>query len=154
MKICEVLNPSVIVPDLSAQSKEEIIDELLSLFKNDKRIIDIDEVKNSVLEREKIMSTGVGHGFGIPHCKTNKVSAILAAFGKTKKPIDFDALDGNPVELVFLLIGKDDLVAPHIKLLSRISLLMNKKEVREKLKLAKTANEIFEIFETEENSIS
>ena len=114
MKICEVLNASTIIPELKATTKDEAIDELLSLFKDDKRVLDLVDVKNSVIEREKIMSTGVGHGFGIPHCKTNKVTEIVAAFGKTKEPIDFEALDGNPVNLIFLLIGKDNLVAPHI----------------------------------------
>ena len=154
MKICEVLSKSTIIPELKATSKEEIIDELLNLYKDDPRIIDINDVKSSVMEREKIMSTGVGHGFGIPHCKTNRVTEILAAFGKTKSPVDFEALDGNPVNLVFLLIGKDNLVAPHIKLLSRISLLMNKDEVRDRLNAATTSEEIYSIFEEEESSIS
>lgn len=154
MKISEALNQSAVIPELKATNKEEAIDELLNIFANDKRVIDLSEIKNSVIEREKIMSTGVGHGFGIPHCKTNKVTEILAAFGKTKEPIDFEALDGNPVNLIFLLIGKDNLVAPHIKLLSRISLLMNKSEVREKLNNAKSAEEIFTIFESEESNIA
>ena len=154
MKICEVLNLSNIIPVLEARSKQEAIDELLGIFKDDPRILDLQEVKNAVMEREKIMSTGVGHGFGIPHCKTNKVTEILAAFGRTKEPIDFDALDGNPVNLIFLLIGKDNLVAPHIKLLSRISLLMNKSEVHNQLNEASTAEQIYDIFNREESKIS
>lgn len=153
MKICEVLNTNTIIPELEATTKEEAIDELINLFKDDERVLSLSDVKDSVMEREKIMSTGVGHGFGIPHCKTNKVTNIMAAFGKTKSPIDFDALDGNKVDLIFLLIGKDNLVAPHIKLLSRISLLMNKDEVREKLREVKSVSEIYSIFETEESNI-
>ncbi|MCB0748370.1 MAG: PTS sugar transporter subunit IIA [Ignavibacteriae bacterium] len=154
MTICEVLKPENVIPELKGTTKEEIIDELINLFKNDPRVSDITEVKKAVLEREKIMSTGVGHGFGIPHCKTNKVTEILAAFGKTKQPVDFDSLDGKPVNLLFLLIGKDNLVAPHIKLLSRISLLMNKGEIRESLLTAKTASDIYKIFQEEESNIS
>ena len=154
MTICEVLKPENVIPELQGTTKEEIIDELINLFKNDPRVSDITEVKKAVLEREKIMSTGVGHGFGIPHCKTNKVTEILAAFGKTKQPVDFDSLDGKPVNLLFLLIGKDNLVAPHIKLLSRISLLMNKGEIRESLLTAKTASDIYKIFQEEESNIS
>lgn len=150
MKISEVLNSDKIVPELNGTTKSEVIDELINLFKDDERVLDINEVKNGVLEREKIMSTGVGHGFGIPHCKTNKVTEILAAFGKTKQPIDFESLDGTPVNLIFLLIGKDNLVAPHIKLLSRISLLMNKADVRDKINAAATSEEIYSIFEEEE----
>jgi mannitol/fructose-specific phosphotransferase system IIA component (Ntr-type) len=129
MKICDVLTEDNIIPELKSVCKVDTINELIDIFKDDERVLDLTQVKNSVMEREKIMSTGVGHGFGIPHCKTNKVTEILAAFGKTKEPIDFEALDGEPVSLFFLLIGKDNLVAPHIKLLSRISLLMNKEEV-------------------------
>jgi fructose-specific phosphotransferase system IIA component len=154
MKICEVLNKSTIIPELKATTKEEAIDELLNIFSKDERILDLEGVKNSIMEREKIMSTGVGHGFGIPHCKTNKVTEILAAFGKTKEPINFEALDGNPVNLIFLLIGKDNLVAPHIKLLSRISLLMNNSEVRESLNNAKTVDEIYSIFSSQESNIA
>jgi len=154
MKICEVMDKSAILPLLKANSKEEAIDELLAIFKDDPRILDLQEVKTAVMEREKIMSTGVGHGFGIPHCKTNKVTEIIAAFGKTKEPIDFEALDGKQVNLIFLLIGKDNLVAPHIKLLSRISLLMNNSEVREKLNKADSPEEIYNIFDSEESKIS
>ena len=154
MKICEVLKESTIIPELKATTKEEAIDELLSLFSKDERILDIGGVKDSIMEREKIMSTGVGHGFGIPHCKTNKVTEIVAAFGKTKEPINFDALDGNSVNLIFLLVGKDNLVAAHIKLLSRISLLMNSDKIRESLISAKTSKEIYSIFYGEENNIA
>lgn len=154
MRICEVLSPENIIPELKGTTKIEVINELIDLFKNDDRVLDIKEVKASVLEREKIMSTGIGHGFGIPHCKTNKVTEIIAAFGKTKHPIDFESLDGTPVNLIFLLVGKDNLVAPHIKLLSRISLLMNKKDFREKLLAANSVSEIYKIFEDEEKNIS
>ena len=154
MKICEVLTPTAIIPELDATTKEEAIDELLNLFKEDSRILDMNEVKKAIMDREKIMSTGVGHGFGIPHCKTNKVTDIIAAFGKTREKIDFEALDGKPVNLIFLLIGKDNLVAPHIKLLSRISLLMNKSEVREKLHMAKSQKEIYSIIEAEDSNIA
>ena len=154
MRICEVLKPENVIPELKGNTKEEVINELIDIFKDDPRITDIKDVKEAVLEREKIMSTGIGHGFGIPHCKTNKVTEILAAFGKTKEPIDFESLDGKPVNLLFLLIGKDNMVAPHIKLLSRISLLMNKQDVREKLLSAKSAEGIYKIFEDEEKDIS
>jgi fructose-specific phosphotransferase system IIA component len=154
MKICDVLNKDCVIPELKANSKETAIDELLNIFKDDKKVKDIAGVKKAVMEREKIMSTGVGNGFGIPHCKTNKVDGILAAFGKPKKPIEFDALDGKPVNLIFLLICNDNLVAPHIKLLSRISLLMNNETTRNKLSSAQTVDEIFEIFDCGGENIS
>jgi len=151
MKICDILRVDKIIPSMKGSSKDEIIDELIGLFKNDKRVVNLEEMRNAIHEREKIMSTGVGKGFAIPHAKTNSVSEIIAAFGKIDQPIDFQALDEQPVNLVFLLVGKESLVGPHIKLLSRISRMMNKDEFREGLTKAKTAKEIYSLFEEEEN---
>ena len=150
MKICDILQAGMIIPSLKGKEKTDVVNELVDLFKNDERVKDIDEMRNSVHEREKIMSTGVGKGFAIPHAKTNSVNEIVAAFGKLDEPIDFQALDEQPVNLVFLLVGKENLVGPHIKLLSRISRMMNKDEFRENLSKAKTAKEIYSLFENEE----
>ena len=152
MKLVELLKNDFLVSDLKGQNKEEVINELIDLFKDDERINDIEKVRSAVLEREKIMSTGVGKGFAIPHGKTNAVNEIIAAFGKTKRDIDYDALDGQPVHLVFLLVGKDNLVSTHIKLLSRISRMMNKDEFRQKLIDANNNEEIYEIFKQEEEN--
>ncbi|MBK7498518.1 MAG: PTS sugar transporter subunit IIA [Ignavibacteriales bacterium] len=150
MKVSELLKPEFIIPELNGESKEEIINELIDLFKNDPRVEDIDKVRSAVLDREKVMSTGVGKGFAIPHGKTNAVKEIVGAFGKIKDGIDYDALDGNPVNLVFLLVGKDNLISTHIKLLSRISRLMNKDDFRHRLTEANTADEIVKLFSDEE----
>ena len=152
MKLHDLLKKEYIIADLKGNTKEEVINELIDLYKNDDRVTDIEKVRESVLEREKIMSTGVGKSFAIPHGKTNYVKEILAAFGKTKRPIDYQALDGQPVHLVFLLIGKDNLVSTHIKLLSRISRMMNKEEFRNKLLEAATDEEIVNIFKEEEEN--
>lgn len=152
MKVTEILNKDFIIADIKGAGKEEVINELIDLFEKDERVIDIEKVRASVLERETIMSTGVGKGFAIPHGKTSAVNQMLGAFGKTKRPIEYQALDNKPVHLVFLLVGKDDLVSTHIKLLSRISRMMNKDEFRDKLIEAETAEEIFEIFKKEEEN--
>ncbi len=150
MKVSDLLNEDFILSGFKGESKEEIINELIDLFNDDQRVSNINDVKTCVLEREKIMSTGVGKGFAIPHGKTNSISDILAAFGKSEKPIDYDALDGEPVHLVFLLVGKDAFVGKHIKLLSRISRLMNGDAFREKLLNAKDKTEILQVFKEEE----
>lgn len=152
MKVADLLSEKVIIADLKSREKIGLINEMIELFKGDSRIRDLEKVKESVLEREKIMSTGVGKGFAIPHGKTNAVNEILAAFGKTKDPIDYQSLDNKPVNLVFLLVGKDNLVSTHIKLLSRISRMMNKDEFREKLINAETKQEILELFKKEEEN--
>jgi len=152
MKLSELLSEEVIIPELSGKSKEEVINELIDLFQNDSRVNDIDKVRTAVMEREKVMSTGVGKNFAIPHGKTDAVKDILCAFGKSKFPIDYQSLDSQPVHLVFLLVGKDNLVSMHIKLLSRISRMMTKDAFREKLLDAASKEDILEIFREEEKS--
>lgn len=152
MKITEILTPEFIIPDFKADTKTEIINELIDLFKNDPRVTNLDQVRDAVLQREKIMSTGVGKGFGLPHGKTEGVKEILAAFGISRKPVQYQSLDNLPVTLIFLLVGKENMVSSHIKLLSRISRMMNKDEFRENLLTAAGPKEIFELFKIEEES--
>lgn len=150
MKICEILKVERIIPSMKSTDKESAIKELVYLFQEDPRVKDVDAVFQAVMEREKIMSTGVGKNFAIPHAKTNAVNEIIAAFGKLEQPIDFQSLDDQPVKLIFLLVGKENLVGPHIKLLSRLSRMMNMDEFRENLTNSSTAEEIYSLFENEE----
>ncbi len=152
MKLFELLKEEFVIAQLQSSQKEDVINELINLFQNDPRVVNLEKVREAVLEREKIMSTGVGKGFAIPHGKTVAVNDILAAFGKTKKPIEYQALDSQPVNLIFLLVGKDNLVSRHIKLLSRISRMMNKDDFRSKLLEASSKEEIIELFKKEEES--
>jgi fructose-specific phosphotransferase system IIA component len=154
MKVNELLKPKYILTEFKSDKKDDVINELIDLLKGDEKVLDLEEVRKCVFDREKIMSTGVGKGFAIPHGKTNSVTDIIAVFGKSKKPIEYDALDGEPVNLIFLMVGKDTLVSKHIKLLSRISRLMNNDEFREKLVKAESKEYILKIFEEEEQSYS
>lgn len=150
MKVFELLDERFILTDFNSDDKENVINELIDLYKESDKVNDIEKVRTAILDREKIMSTGVGKGFAIPHGKTNAVTDVIAAFGKTTRDIDYDALDGNPVHFVFLLVGRDDMVSKHIKLLSRISRLMNKDEFREKLVNSNSKEETINIFKEEE----
>lgn len=150
MKISDILTEDLIVARLKGSSKEEIIDAMVQLVGVSPKVLDSSKVRAAIFEREKIMSTGVGNGFAIPHGKTDAVTEIVAGFAVTEKEIDYDSLDEKPVRLVFLLVGRDNLVGPHIKLLSRISRLMNKEEFRAQLLSATTAKEILELFQREE----
>ncbi len=153
MKVSDLLNTRFVISELNSYKKADVINELIDLFKDDPRVVNLEKVRIAVLDREKIMSTGVGKGFAIPHGKTSAVSEIIGAFGKSTKDIDYDSLDGKPVHLVFLLVGKDNLVSTHIKLLSRISRLMNKDDFRERLIEAKNQEEIINLFIEEEKHI-
>jgi len=150
MKVFELLDEKFILTDFKSDDKEHVINELIDLYKENDKVNDIEKVRTAILDREKIMSTGVGKGFAIPHGKTNAVNDVIAAFGKTTRDIDYDALDGDPVHLVFLLVGRDDMVSKHIKLLSKISRLMNKDEFRERLINSNSKEEIINIFKEEE----
>ena len=150
MKLSEILNPELIIHNLSVNNKTESINAIIDLFDGDSRVNNLQGVKTAVFDRETIMSTGVGHGFAIPHGKTDAVNEIIAAFARTSAPLEFDSLDGQPVRLIFLLVGKENLVGPHIKLLSRISRMMNQDEFRNKLLDAASSEELFNLFKEEE----
>lgn len=152
MKIADILNEKVIVTNLPGTTKTEIINAMIDLAATNEKVIDKEKMRAAIFEREKIMSTGVGSGFAIPHGKTDAVHDIVAAFAITDQPIDYQSLDDQPVRIVFLLVGRDNSVGPHIKLLSRISRLMNKEEFRKRLIEAESPGEVLKIFSQEESS--
>jgi len=152
MKITDILSEKVIVTNLPGASKTEILNAMIDLAAKSDRVVDKERMRSAIFEREKIMSTGVGSGFAIPHGKTDAVSDIVAAFAITDNPIDYQSLDDQPVRIVFLLVGKDNSVGPHIKLLSRISRLMNKEDFRKKLLEASSPSDILQIFRQEETN--
>lgn len=152
MKISDILTENLVATGLAGESKKEIIDAMISLVATSPKVMDREKVRKAIFEREEIMSTGVGNGFAIPHGKTDAVSDIVAAFAVTAEEIDYQSLDEKPVRLVFLLVGKDSMVGPHIKLLSRISRLMNKEEFRRRLLEVTSSREIIEMFRQEEAS--
>lgn len=151
MKITDILKEDKILIDFKGKQKIDILNEMIDVFVGDSRVLDIDTIRTVVLEREEIMSTGVGNGFAIPHGKTNMVSEMVAGFGLLREPMEFDALDGKPVNLIFLLIGQADSVGPHLKMLSRVSRIMNQESVREKLTNVKTSKEILQILDEEDS---
>ncbi len=151
MKLSELLNEDRILFDVKFENKENAITEMVNSLSGDPLIKDLEEVKQAVLEREKIMSTGVGNGFAIPHAKTKGADGFIAILAKLSEPIDFDSHDGKPVNIIFMLIGKETMVSEHIKMLSRISRLMNNDEFRQNLINASSKEEILSLLETEEN---
>ncbi len=152
MKISDILNADVIAVNMDVADKDDSLRKIIELAAKSGKILDIQKVTDIIFEREKMVSTGVGKGFAIPHGKTDAISDIVAAFVITKNPIDFDSIDGEPVRFIFLLVGKETLLNTHIKLLSRISRLMNKDDFREKLLQAKASDEVLSIFKEEEKN--
>jgi len=152
MKISEILSENIISVDMDAADKNDAINKVIDLANNSGKILDLEKVRTCVFEREKLVSTGVGKGFAIPHGKTDAISDITASFAVLKNEIDFDSIDLEPVKFVFLLVGKENLLNAHIKLLSRISRLMNKDDFRQRIAAAKSSAEVLEIFKEEEQN--
>jgi len=150
MKLTDILTDSRIDLDLTGDSKNEIIERLVDLVVRDLGGAGKDPILEAVLAREDLMSTGVGNGVAIPHGKTESVDSLIAAFGRCPAPVEFEALDGQPVSLVFLLVGPEDAAGPHIKALSRISRLLSYEEFRTRLTNAGTSAEILETITEEE----
>ncbi len=134
MKIVEFLNEKAISADIKATTKEGVIRELVDVLAKAEGIKNKEELVKVLINRESLGSTGIGQGVGIPHGKTNTVKKLVAAFGICHTGVDFDALDGEPVFIFFLLVAPEDSAGPHLKGLARISRLLKDKFFRESLK--------------------
>ncbi|HWF43364.1 MAG TPA: PTS sugar transporter subunit IIA [Candidatus Kapabacteria bacterium] len=153
LTLTDYLKPEYIEIGLKADSKEELLDGMFALAEKSPHVLDPKKMRSSVLEREKIMSTGVGKNFAIPHGKTDAVDDIVLAFATTAEPVDYASMDNEPVRLVLLLVSKESLVGQRLKLLSRASKVMNSDAARTALLNAKSAEEALAIFHTEEDKI-
>lgn len=151
MHIASILEEPFIAINLDTETKEDTLNRMVDMLGDSPKVLDLEKVRAAILERERIMSTGVGHGFAIPHAKTDALTDIVAAFATTKAPIDFQALDDQPVQLIFMLVGKEAHVGMHLKLLSRISRLMNNQSFRQQLLQAASPGEVLKLFNEEEN---
>ena len=154
MHLTEIIDEQCIKIPLQHKSKRGLIKELVDLLAEAGRIEDRDGILESVLEREKLMSTGVGNGVAIPHAKSKLVDTIIAAFGITSEEVDFQSLDDKPVRLIFLLIGPEDNPSLHIKALSKISRLTSHKQYRQNLLSAASPAEVVQIITDVEHVLS
>ena len=152
MTLLDILSADSTLVDLKGEAKVDIIAELVDTLAVGDAISDRDKVLQAVLEREKIMSTGIGDGIAIPHGKSDAVEKLVAALGTQRRGVDFEALDGEPAYVFFLLVSPANVSGPHIKALARISRLLKNDDFKKKLIAAETAAEIIEIIETEERN--
>lgn len=134
MKIVDFLNEKAVIAEMKSTNKEAVIRELVDVLAKAEGIRNKEELVKVLLNRETLGSTGIGQGVGIPHGKTNTVKKLVAAFGICHQGVNFDALDGEPVYLFFLLVAPEDSAGPHLKGLARISRLLKDKFFRESLK--------------------
>jgi fructose-specific phosphotransferase system IIA component len=150
MNLFSLLKPETILSELEVSNKQELISVLVDSLSDKIGAEHLQEIKEAVWEREQVMSTGVGKGLAIPHCKTELVDENHGAFAVLKEPLEFNSVDDTPVRLVFLLVGPNEKNSIHIKLLSRISRLMNSGTFREQVFSCESSQQILEAFQEEE----
>ena len=151
MLLTELLSVERIRIPLEARTKDDLLRELVRAVSGPGDRAGGDDVLRAVREREAVLSTGIGHGVAIPHGKSAAVSELRMAAGRSAAPVDFDALDGQPVSLFFLLVGPESAAGPHIKALSRISRLVRRDDVRERLVAAQSAEEFLQTLQEAES---
>ncbi len=143
MRLADILTLELVKVPVIATEKKAAITELVDLLFKNGHIKDQELVLTSVLEREATRTTGVGHGLAIPHSKCGGVDRLVMAVGKPAEPIDFQAIDNQPVFVICLLVSPPDQTAAHIQALAKISRLMTNDAFRGKLKEASNAAEVF-----------
>ena len=151
MQISDLLTPETILPDLKATSKKQALQEIASYASSqlnieDRTILDV------LLERERLGSTGVGEGVAIPHGKLIKLNKLYLLFAKLAKPIPFDATDGRPVDLMFLLLTPENAGGDHLTALAKVSRLLHNEKICNLLRGSENAEAIYSaILESEQN---
>ena len=150
MKIIEFLNEKAVSAELKASNKEGALRELVDILAKAEGIRNREELFKVLMSRESLGSTGIGQGVGIPHAKTNTVKKLVAALGISQTGVNFDALDGEPVHIFFLLVAPEDSAGPHLKGLARISRLLKDKFFRESLKQLKDEKAILKLIREED----
>ena len=137
MKLTDLLSEQRIVLDAEVKTKEEIIGKLVDVLVNG---YDRQGLLDAIMEREKLGSTGIGHGVAVPHVKLDAVDTAEIAFGRTARPIDFEAIDDEPCSLFFLILGpkRQDAQEKYLQTMAKISRLMRNADIREALASAST----------------
>lgn len=138
-----LINKNLVTLNLEAKNKEEAIIKLAELAQKEGKITSVEEYTRCVLDREKTYTTGVGNGIAIPHGKSKAVKEAMILFGKTTAGIEWDSLDGKPVNLIFLLgVPEENVDNVHLKILSQLSRKLMNDNFIEMLKKAVTVEEI------------
>ena len=142
MEIRDLLQPESVVADLKAANKKQLLQELAKCAArvtgvNDRKIFE------TLLERERLGSTGVGSGIAIPHGKLSDFKRLYGVFARLERPVEFDAIDEQPVDLIFLLLAPEGAGADHLKALARVSRLLRDTSMCEKLRGTDTADGLY-----------
>ncbi len=150
MKVLDYLEIDSISVNLKAKNKAEAITELCGILKDQGKVSDSESLVAALIQREKLGSTGIGQGIAIPHAKSETLDKVVAAMGISRKGVDFEALDGETVHIIFLLLAPPDSAGLHLKILARISRLLKDKFFRQSLRDAKSVEDVQKIISEED----
>jgi len=148
MNISDILQLESIKTDSEVNNKNSLIVEMMQLADKSGQVENFEKAEEEVFKREEVMSTGIGKGIALPHAKTNAVKDIVGALNILQTPLDYESLDGEPVNIVFLLLGKENNVSMHLKILSKISRFLNNENIKRKLLNSKDSQEIKSIIKS------
>jgi PTS system nitrogen regulatory IIA component len=143
MQITDMFDKDYIIEELKATSKRAVLAELSEIFSREQKGPAPGAMVDVLLEREKLGSTGIGDGIAIPHGKLKNLDRLVISFGRSRQGIDFDAIDGKPVHIFFLLMAPESSTGQHLKALAKISRMLKDPEFRNGLLEAKSAEEIY-----------
>lgn len=149
MLLTELLTPDRVVMPLAARDKKSVIAELTRHL-TERSGGNFAEVLGAVEEREAVLSTGIGFGVAIPHARSPQVRELSLVCGVSPSPVPFDAIDGEPVRLFFLIVGPESSAGQHVKVLSRIARLVRRESLRQQLCEAKTPDEFYSVLQDAE----
>lgn len=150
MKIEDLLSDDLVLGDLRGRTKPEVIQELATAVAKKYPEVDYAGLVAALEQREQLNSTALGDGVAIPHGKLSGVKRVLAAFGRSRKGIDFQSIDGKATHLFFLLVAPEDSAGAHLKALARISRLLKDESFRNRLLAAGENAELFAIIRDED----
>lgn len=150
MLLTELLTADRVRVPLGSRTKNDVLRELVELAASSRDAGAVESMLAAVRDREQVLSTGIGGGVAIPHGKTPRIEQLVLAAGVAPRAIDFDALDGQPVQLFFLLVGPESASGAHVKVLSRISRLLRRDRLRSELIAAQTSEEFLDVIRRSE----
>jgi PTS system nitrogen regulatory IIA component len=151
MRLTDLLAQDLVIPDLEGQTKRDVLNEFAVLLHAHEKIPGAKEFLEVILAREALGSTGIGEGIAIPHGKLKSLNQLVLSFGISRHGIDFDAMDGKPVHIFFVLIAPEDSPGDHLKALARISRILKNPGFRERLLKSKTHDEIYREIQQEDD---
>ena len=143
--IHSILDPDYIQVQVDAQSKDALLNQVIGMLKGHPAVLSFEAIEHDIRSRETQLSTGVGHAVAMPHARSHAVSETILGLVTTKEGVPYDSIDEKPVQIVFVLVSDAGSVSPHIKILSRLSRLVNNSQFREALIGAKTSDEVMDI---------